>query len=139
MDKSFKKTIVGLIILSVIMFALGMVLFNTVLSKWYFPFFPVLILFFLLINSVFFVSFHKSLKKSSSQFIRSFMVATGVKLVIYMIFILAYVFSSPKTAVPFAITLSALYILYSAYDLYIMLTLMKRKKEINTLPNQLSN
>jgi hypothetical protein len=139
MEKTLKKTIFGLGILSLALFTIGEVLFNTVFSGWYFWFFPFLILFFILVNSGFFVFFHKSLKKSPANFIRSFMATTGAKLVIYMILILSYILTSPKTAVPFAVTLSVVYIAYTAYDLYVMLTLLKRKKEINTLPNQFSN
>ena len=67
------------------------------------------------------------------------MITTGIKLLLYLILILAYVLTSPRSAIPFSITLSVLYIAYTAYDLYVMLTLLKRKKENNTLPNQLSN
>lgn len=139
MDKSLKKTIIGLVIISLVVFITGQILFNTTFTKWYFWFFPGLILLFLLINTAFFIFFHKALKKSGAHFIRSFMATTVVKLVFYMILILAYVWSSPKSAIPFAITLSVLYIIYSAYDLFVILGLLKRKKENTSLPNQFSN
>jgi hypothetical protein len=139
MEKPLKKTIFGLGILSLALFTIGEVLFNTVFSGWYFWFFPFLILFFLLINSSFFYFFYRSFKKSGAHFIRSFMATTGAKLVIYMILVLAYLLTSPKSAISFSVTLSVIYVAYSAYDLYIMLGMLKRKKEINTLPNQFSN
>jgi hypothetical protein len=139
METGLKKTIYGLVILSLVFIVTGMFLFKTVLSKWYFWFFPVLILFFLLVNTVFFVFFHRSLKKSPAHFVRNFMVTTGCKLVIYLILILTYIVTSPRSAIPFAVTLSLAYIVYTAYDLFVMLTLLKRKKENSTLPNQLSN
>jgi hypothetical protein len=67
------------------------------------------------------------------------MATTVVKLVMYMILILAYILSSPKSAISFAITLSVLYIAYTAYDLFVMLTILKQRKENSTLQNQLSN
>jgi hypothetical protein len=139
MESGLRKTIYGLVILSLAIFITGMALFKTVFLSWYFWFFPFLILFFILVNSGFFIFFHKSLKRSPANFIRSFMATTGAKLVIYMILILSYILTSPKTAVTFAVTLSVVYIAYTAYDLYVMLTLLKRKKENNSLPNQLSN
>ncbi|HJZ40907.1 MAG TPA: hypothetical protein VJ203_11110 [Bacteroidales bacterium] len=139
MHSGLQKIIFRLSILSAGLFLLGMILFKTMLQVWYFSFFPVLILIFFLINTGFFTFFHSALKRSDNLFVRSFMITTGIKLLLYLILILAYVLTSPRSAIPFSITLSVLYIAYTAYDLYVMLTLLKRKKENNTLPNQLSN
>jgi hypothetical protein len=139
MNPGLQKILFRLAILSAGLFLLGMVLFKTMLQAWYFTFFPVLILIFFLINTGFFAFFHGALKRSDIHFVRSFMVTTGIKLMLYLILILAYVLSSPGSAIPFSVTLTVLYIAYTAYDLYVMLSLLKRKKENNTLPNQLSN
>jgi L-asparagine transporter-like permease len=129
MDKALKKTIVGLLLLSAIIFATGMVLFKTAFTGYYFGFFPFLILSFLIINWLFFISFHKSLKKSPNQFIRNFMASTAIKLVIYFLLVLSYMLLSPKTAVPFAVSLLIVYVLYTGYDLLVMLSLVKHRKE----------
>jgi hypothetical protein len=139
MDKGLKKTLFGLLVLSLLLLTLGFTLFKVFFQTYYFWFFPFLILLFLLINSAFFIFYHKSLGKSAAQFIRNFMATTGLKLVIYMVLVLVYVFSSPKSAIPFAATLSLSYIAYTVYDLYVMLTLLKRRKENSAFPNQLSN
>jgi hypothetical protein len=139
MDKTLWRIIFGLIILSFTLFLAGILLLKTVFIGYYFWFFPVLILFLLLVNSGFFVYFHKSLKKSPNQFVRSFMVSTGVKILIYFILVLSYILTSPKTAIPFALTLAIAYIAYTAYDLLVMLSLLKQRKEIRDQANQLSN
>lgn len=139
MRTGLRKIIFRLAVLSSLLFLLGIILFRTVLQPWHFSFFPVLILFFFLVNSGFFAFFQHALKRPDNQFIRIFMITTGIKLLLYLILILAFVLSSPKTAIPFSVTLSVLYIAYTAYDLYVMLGLLKRKKENNTLPNHLSN
>jgi hypothetical protein len=82
-----------------------------------------------MINAGFFVFFHRSLRKTPNQFVRNFMASTGIKLVVYFLIILFYIFTSPKTAIPFAITLSIAYIAFTAYDLVVMLSLIKTKKE----------
>jgi len=127
----------GLIIMSAILAAGGIMLFKSFFSTWYFSFFPFLVAIFFLVNSLVFVLFYRALNKSHNQFIRSFMLSTGIKLMTYMALVLVYVLSFPKFAVPFAITLSVLYILYTAYDLFIMLSLLKRKKEKAVLPDHL--
>jgi hypothetical protein len=139
MAPGLKKTLIGLVLLSILLVAGGILLFRTLLSNWYFSFFPYLVLIFLLVNSVVFFIFYRSINKSSNQFIRSFMLSTIIKLMTYLILVLVYVLTFPKSAIPFSITLSVLYIVYTAYDLFIMLSLLKRKKEKNILSDQLSN
>ena len=139
MDKTLKKIIFGLILLSLCLLLAGLVVFKAFFPAHYFWFFPVLILIFLIVNTIFFISFYKSLKKSHNQFIRNFMASTGIKLMIYFFVVLAYVLTSPKTAIPFAISLSITYIAYTAYDLLVMLFLIKHRKENADLSGQLSN
>jgi len=139
MDKALRKTLTGLIILSLALLISGIFIFRLIFKDYYFWFFPVLILFFFSVNSGFFAFFHKSLKKPNNQFIRNFMASTAVKLVIYFLLILVYMLASPKTAIPFAVTLSVIYIAYTVYDLLVMLSLIKRRKEINELSDKLSN
>jgi hypothetical protein len=132
-NSGLKKFILGLIILSIILLITGLILFKYVFPSHYFQFFPVLIAIFLMIHSGFFTFFYHSLKQSNNQFIRSFMISTGIKLLLYLILVLIYVLASPQTAVTFSVTLSLLYVAYTAYDLFFMLTMLKRKKEINTM------
>jgi hypothetical protein len=139
MAPGLNKTLIGLVMLSILLTAGGILLFRTYLSTYYFSFYPYLVLIFLLVNSVVFLIFYRSLNKSSNQFIRGFMLSTIIKLMTYLILVLVYVISFPKSAIPFAISLSVLYIVYTAYDLFIMLSLLKRKKEKSILPDQLSN
>lgn len=139
MAPGLKKTLIGLFLLSILLTTGGILLFRAYLSNYYFSFFPFLILIFLFVNSVVFFIFYRSLNKSNNQFIRGFMLSTIIKLMTYLILVLVYVLSFPKSAIPFAITLSVLYIAYTAYDLFIMLSLLKRKKEKSILPDQLSN
>ncbi len=139
MAPGLKKTLIGLVLLSILLATGGILLFRAYLSNYYFSFFPYLILIFLVVNSVVFFIFYRSLNKSNNQFIRGFMLSTIIKLMTYLILVLVYVLSFPKSAIPFAITLSVLYIVYTAYDLFIMLSLLKRKKEKSVLPDQISN
>jgi hypothetical protein len=139
MAPGLRKTLIGLVLLSALLATGGIFLFRAYLSNYYFSFFPYLILIFLIVNSVVFFIFYRSLNKSSNQFIRGFMLSTIIKLMTYLILVLVYVLSFPKSAIPFAITLSVLYIVYTAYDLFIMLSLLKRKKEKNILTDQISN
>jgi F0F1-type ATP synthase assembly protein I len=139
MPSGLKKALAGLLILSAVLFLTGIILFKAHFPYWYFRFFPFLVLIFLLVNAGFLIAFYQSVKQPDNQFIRGFMRSKVIKLMIYLLLVIVYVLTTPKTAVPFAVTLSVLYIAYTAYDLYIMTGLVKRKKENPTLPNQVSN
>lgn len=139
MASGLKKFLITLFILSLIIMAAGLSLFRLVFPEWYFPFFPFLILIFLIVNSAFIVFFFRFLQRTHNEFIRGFVISTGIKLLIYLVLILAYVLTSPKSAIPFSVTVSLLYIAYTAFDLYVMLSMLKRKKEKKTISNQLSN
>lgn len=139
MDKSLRKTITGLLVLSVAFFAAGFFIFKVFFAENYFGFFPVVVLFFFAVNTGFFTFFHRSLNKPPNQFIRNFMASTGIKLVIYFLLIISYMLASPSTALSFGITVSAAYIVFTAYDVVVMLSLLKRNKEISDFPDHLSN
>src|SRR5512145_600121 len=104
MEKGLKKILFGLAAISVVLIAVGLVLFKTMLAGKYFVFFPLLVLFMFLINAGFFIFFYRSLQKPANAFVRAFMASTAGKLVIYLILILTYVLTTPKTALVFAIT-----------------------------------
>jgi hypothetical protein len=123
-----KKTLIGLTLITLFLLATGMILFHGVLKEHYFTFFPFLILILYLVNAGFFYFFHLSLHKPANIFIRRFMASTGIKLVIYLILILSYILTTVQTAVPFAVTLAISYLFYTAYDLVIMLSLVKQYK-----------
>ena len=134
-----RKFILSLVILSIILLIAGLAIFQYFFSAWYFSFFPFLVLIFLLVNSGFIIFFLRYIKLSANEFVRGFMLSTVIKLLLYLILILVYVLSSPRTAIAFSISVSILYISYTAFDLYVMLSLLKRRKEKNSLSREVSN
>jgi uncharacterized membrane protein YozB (DUF420 family) len=134
-----RQFIFTLAILSAVLLLIGLLLLKPAFPEWYFPFLPWLVLIFLLVNSVFIIFFFRFLRRSNQEFIRGFMVSTAIKLLIYFMLILAYVLTSPKSAIPFAVAVSILYITYTAFDLFVMLSLLKRRKENKPISNHLSN
>ncbi|MBN2482008.1 MAG: hypothetical protein JXB19_09730 [Bacteroidales bacterium] len=139
MNHKLKKILIGLTAITVIILGLGVLLFNTILDPYYFSMFPYLVLIFMIVNAAFFIFFFHSMKKTNTQFIRNFMGASGIKTIFYFFLVLAYILTTPQHAIPFSVTLLVLYIIYTAYDLYVTLKLLRRKKEKNTLPNHMSN
>lgn len=131
MGSTFKKTLMGLVGLSALSIIIGLLLFRTVFAGHYFSLFPVLVVIFLLVNGFFFYMFFRSMHKTDAQFIRFFMASSGIKIMVYLMIILTYVLIVPQNAIPFTVTLLLLYIVFTVYDLLIMLHVLKRKKEKN--------
>lgn len=129
MVSGLKKTLVLLTVITVVLLAAGMAIYHLWFPAWVYPFFPFLVLIFYLVNFSVFMVFYRSLQKPENQFVRSFMASTGAKLMIYLILLLVYIMNAPKSAVSFAVSFAILYIVYTAFDLYIMVGLVKRPKE----------
>jgi hypothetical protein len=139
MNSGSRKFIVTLILLSVFLLFIGLFVFKMAFPELYFPFFPWLVIIFLLVNTGFILFFFRFLRRTNQEFIRGFMISTAIKLLIYFILILAYVLISPGSAIPFAVSVSILYITYTAFDLFVMLSMLKRRKENKSFSNHLSN
>ncbi len=60
MAPGLRKTLIGLVLLSVLLAAGGILLFRACLPIYYFSFFPYLVLIFLIVNSVVFIIFYRS-------------------------------------------------------------------------------
>jgi len=105
-----------------------MALFKFALPLYYFGFFPFLVLSFFIINAGFLMLFSKSLNQSAQQFIRTYMMYTVFKLLVYFILIVVYLITTPVTAKTFAITTGLLYLVYTLYDISIMIPLLNQKK-----------
>jgi len=129
MTRSARPFLISIAILSAILLISGLLLFKLVFPQWYFPFFPWLVFTFLFVNSGFLIYFFRFLSQTNQQFIRGFMVSTAVKLLIYFLLILVYVLTSPGLAIPFAVTMSILYIAYTGFDLFVMLSMLKRRRK----------
>lgn len=60
----------------------------------------------------------KASEKSAGSFVTRFMLVSFLKLLLYVIVLVAYLFLNKSDVLRFAIPYLALYILYSAYEIY---------------------
>lgn len=139
MENELKKTLMGLLFLAALSLVIGLVLFRSVFPSHYFGLFPLLVVVFLLVNGVFFYMFFRSMKKTDAQFIRFFMAASGIKIMVYLVIILTYVLIVPQHAISFTVSLLLLYVVFTTYDLLVMLRVQKRKREKKPGTDQQTN
>jgi hypothetical protein len=107
----------------------GYYLYKTYFEIHYFPFFPYLVALFFVINLGFCISFFRSYQKGGAGFIRAFMLLSGIKIMAYFLLVLVYFLVSSETAKDFILALAVLYIAYTFYDVYLMISLVRREKE----------
>lgn len=128
MNRGLIKTIAGLLLLTAFLITAGIIIFKNYFSADYFRFFPALVVIFFVINTGFFLFFYRSVNKPNNQFIRSFMLATLLKLILYLAIVLIYVLSFPESKFAFSVIVMLLYLFYTLYDLIIMVKLVKQVK-----------
>ena len=88
-----------------------------ILPKRYFSFSLPLLFPFFIITSV--ISYHfllKSLHRRFSKFVNRFMAATALKLLLYLIIMVLYIFLFPLDAIPFTINFFILYLCYTIFE-----------------------
>jgi len=78
---------------------------------------PVLIFFFALVSFCVYYILLKSTRQRFATFSRNFMLATSIKLILYLIILVAYALLMPKDAVNFITGFFVLYIAFSAFEL----------------------
>jgi hypothetical protein len=102
--------------------AFGILLISRIyLARYISPMLPLLILFFALVSFYVYYILLKSTRQRFAAFSRNFMLATTIKLFLYLIILVAYALLVPKDAVNFIVGFFALYIAFSAFELFWLL------------------
>jgi len=131
-----KKYIIRLLIFSLIISVVVFALYNTVLSKFYLPVFPFIILFFVLISLGSHYILLKAGKSRISKFSTSFMGITSLKLFLYLIFIVVYLIIDKSQALTFVLTFFIIYLLFTVFETSSLLKdLNKKSPSHNTSDN----
>lgn len=128
MFSDLTKFIIKEAILTLTIIIVGFLLFSTVLKSYYLPVYFIILALVSVLSLVFYQRLHRIENAKSSTFISGFMLISGIKIMIYLIFIVTYVFLYKENAVKFLIVFFILYIIYTFFDIYILLKKMKSKK-----------
>lgn len=133
MDSFGKNFLVKLIIITIVLLTLGLLLLGTILSKYSFPAFPFLVMYFFAIT---FVSHNILVKYSKIRFARFssvYMLITGVKMFVNIIFLIAYIWLNTRSAFAFIISFLIIYISYTIFEVVALLSHFKEKNEPPTI------
>jgi len=129
MTKDFTSFIRKLLILSSIIAILAYVLRITLLKDNFPMVFWVLLGFFVIATLLFHYGLLKSSKGDPKKFVRYYMSVTGIKLAVYMIFVIVYALIKRTEAIPFLISFCILYFLYLVFEVITAQRTFKKKSE----------
>jgi hypothetical protein len=88
-------------------------------SPYYFPYHPLIAAFFYVVTLLFHNGLNKSLEKSNQHFIRYFMGATGVKLMVILLFVIVVALTNKAIAMNFTLCTFFYYIFFSTFEVWV--------------------
>ena len=128
------KFIIQLFVFSGILGLLAYGLTFVLPANYFSPVIPFLFPFFISITVIIFNFLVKSSEKKFNSFVNRFMMTTFIKLFVYLIVLIAYVFTHKQDAVPFIFAFFILYIAYTVFDVVILLKFTNGEKNKSPLP-----
>ncbi|MBS4057991.1 MAG: hypothetical protein KKD74_02930 [Bacteroidetes bacterium] len=111
-----KKFITRLTLISMALAVLSVLVFSGLGPENQTMAWPYLLVFFLASNSFLFYLFNRYKSGKTSSFTNFFMLATFLKLIVYLAVIVVYLLYNKKEAAPFIITFFVYYVVYTAYE-----------------------
>jgi hypothetical protein len=113
---TLKQYLYKILLFSVIIGTISGILYATLLSKFYLSVFPFLLLFFILVNTFTHWFVLQAGNKKPARFSAYFMGTISFKLIVYLLFLTAYVLIDKSNAMVFIITFFTLYLFYSVFE-----------------------
>lgn len=127
MEPTGKKHIVQVLIITAVILIAGYLLFFTVLEPHRFRMFPAIPLFFGCSSVALFLFLTRKAKANRNRFIPNFMAATGIKLLIYLIFLILLLLPDRSKALPILISFIIIYLIFTLHEVISVLNYLKNR------------
>ena len=125
--RAFRNFVFRELIFAATLGLIALVLFQTVLKEYYLPVFWILFGIITVFTAVFHYSVLRVSEKETSKFTPKFMMVSGIKMIIYLVIIVYYAFSFPEKARIFLISFFVLYLLYTVFEVLLIVNYFKKK------------
>jgi hypothetical protein len=125
---SQRKFILTLLILTVIILVLGYALFGFLLPQYYFPYFPVIPTFLFIVTIVVHSYMIRASENDPRKFTSKYLGAMGVKMFIYLVFLVVFLFLDTRRAVPFLLSFLVTYATFTIFEVFSILNFLKKDK-----------
>jgi len=129
MLKPLQKFLLQQLYVTIVVYILGFVAFKYIFPSYYVPFFIFLPVIFYVVMAV----FHGTLITAASRlpvkkFSSRFLGVLGAKIFMFLIFIITYSYFNPQIAVPFLISFFILYVIYTFFEIMILLHYLRGER-----------
>ncbi|MBI5218318.1 MAG: hypothetical protein HY958_05255 [Bacteroidia bacterium] len=128
-----KVFIIKLTVLSVVFLAVGFLILSGCFTQYYFTSFPFLICYFFILTLTSHFILLKIENLRFAKFSSYFMLITGIKMFMNILFIVIHVWFQRKTAFPFLISFILLYLGYTLFEVISLLIHYKKKNSPPTI------
>ncbi|MDK2977586.1 MAG: hypothetical protein PWP52_300 [Bacteroidales bacterium] len=125
--KAFNKFLIKEAILTVTLGLIALILFRTVLSTYYLPVFWLNLFIIAGLTGILHFSILKVSTEGHSRFSSRFIMISGIKMMIYLVFIVLYALFNPDHAKFFLITFLILYFIYTFFEVLLILKFLNKK------------
>jgi len=128
MFESQRKFIFTLLFIALVITTLGYGLFLFFIPQYYFPHFPVIPAFLLVVTFTVHIYLIKSSEKNPRKFTSKYLGAMGLKMFIYLVFLVVFLFIDTARAVPFLVSFLVTYAAFTLYEVISILNYLKKDK-----------
>lgn len=125
--KAYNKFLIKEAILTVFLGLIALILFQTVLSTYYHPVFWLNLFIIAVLTGVLHFFILKVSTEGHSRFSSRFIMISGIKMMIYLVFIVLFALFNPGHAKFFLITFLILYFIYTFFEVLLMLKFFNKK------------
>ena len=115
-------------VLTFFILALGAILYFSVLKKYYIPVLPILVIFFYSVTNLVHAYLLKIAEKSGSKFTSKYMATSFIKMFFLLAIGIAYLFFDRENSRSFMANFLLLYVVYSIFEVYEFLKVVKQVK-----------
>ena len=125
---SLKKFMLTLLLLTLALMVLGYGLFLYVVPQHYFSYFPVIPAFILVVTLLVHAFLIKDSGNNPRKFTAKYLGAMGLKMFIYLLFLMVILFLDTAHAVPFLICFLVSYASFTTYEVMAILKFLKKDR-----------
>ncbi len=127
MIKALRNFLIKEGILTVSLGFIALILFRTVLATYYHPVFWLNLFVIAVLTGILHFSVLKSRDKEHARFSAQFISISGIKMMVYLVFIVLYAILNPEHAKFFLITFLILYFIYTLFEVILALKIFNKK------------
>jgi len=125
MIQKYKAYLKRLGLLTGIVYFIGVILFAFFISEYFYTPFVFLPVLFFVVTFAVHIALVKSFEHDMRKFASRFMMVFGIKIIVLLFLITTYVLALPEQAIPFLITFLIQYLIFTAFETFYVVRLLK--------------